>query len=78
MEIKIRFTMYFRKQITSVLMCCSRLLSLSHFLLHIKRRSCGQKRSLPCSRGSPTAGEDRRAARVVQVMDPKEGRWEIS
>ena len=29
MEIKIRFTMYFRKQITSVLMCCSWLLSLS-------------------------------------------------
>ena len=31
MEIKIRFTTYFRKQITSVLMCCSRLLSLSLF-----------------------------------------------
>ena len=34
MEIKIRFTMYFRKQITSVLMCCSHLLSLSYPAAH--------------------------------------------
>ncbi|MDY4906833.1 MAG: hypothetical protein SO124_00510 [Oscillospiraceae bacterium] len=63
MEIKIRFTTYFRKQITSVLMCCSRLLSLT-FLLHIKQRS-SEKRSAPCR----AVGAARRPVKTAGLLD---------